>query len=199
MKRLLTPVILLAATGATPAFSQGFEATFVAGYTTPGGLPHNAVGISDLKLKGSFTWGASGAYFFSPRFGLEGSWARQESAIVIGTAQGSAEVLEVDVNQFHGGVVYQFGDGKAHLRPFLSADAGVALFSAMDLKDEAKLSLGLAAGLKWMLTAKAGVTVRARYTPIHLNDSSSDYCDPFGFCQGWLHQLEVTGGVVVRF
>lgn len=197
MKRLLLlPFVLLAA---PPAFSQGFEAAFVAGYTTPGGLPHDAVGISDLKLKGSFTWGASGAYFVSPRFGLEGSWARQETGVVISTSQGSAEMLEVDVNQFHGGVVYQFGDQEARLRPFLTADAGVALFSALDLKDEAKLSFGLAAGLKWMLTAKAGAKLQARYTPIHLNDTSSDYCDPFGFCQGWLHQLEVTGGVVVRF
>jgi hypothetical protein len=29
--------------------------------------------------------------------------------------------------------------------------------------------------------------------------SSSDFCDPFGFCQDWLHQLELTAGVLVRF
>jgi len=33
----------------------------------------------------------------------------------------------------------------------------------------------------------------------YLNDASSDFCDPFGFCQDWLHQLELTAGVVVRF
>ncbi len=50
-----------------------------------------------------------------------------------------------------------------------------------------------------MPTRKAGARLQARSTPIHLNDSSADFCDPFGFCQGWLRQLEVTGGVVVRF
>ena len=30
-------------------------------------------------------------------------------------------------------------------------------------------------------------------------DGGSDFCDPFGFCQSWLHQLELSGGVVVRF
>ena len=33
----------------------------------------------------------------------------------------------------------------------------------------------------------------------YLNDASSDVCDPFGFCQDWLHQFELTAGVVVRF
>jgi hypothetical protein len=39
----------------------------------------------------------------------------------------------------------------------------------------------------------------ARYTPTYLNDGSSDFCDPFGFCQEWLHQVELTGGVIFRF
>jgi len=32
-----------------------------------------------------------------------------------------------------------------------------------------------------------------------LNDASSDFCDPFGFCQGSLKQFEILGGVVLRF
>jgi hypothetical protein len=39
----------------------------------------------------------------------------------------------------------------------------------------------------------------ARYTPTYLHDASSDFCDPFGFCQDWLHQFELTAAVVVRF
>jgi hypothetical protein len=31
------------------------------------------------------------------------------------------------------------------------------------------------------------------------DEDAGDFCDPFGFCQGWLHQLEVAGGVAVRF
>jgi hypothetical protein len=40
---------------------------------------------------------------------------------------------------------------------------------------------------------------RRRLVPTYLNDASSDFCDPFGFCQDWLHQLELTAGVDVRF
>ncbi len=196
MKARLTLLVVLAA---APAFSQGFEAALVAGYTTPGGLPHAALGISDLKLKGSFTWGAGVGYFVSSRFGFEASWARQQSAVEITTARGSAAMLDVDVDRFHGSFVFQLGDEQARLRPFLAAGVGMGSFSAPGVQRETKLSFGVVTGVKWMPAAKAGVRLQARYTPIHLNDSSSDFCDPFGFCQGWLHQLELTGGVVVRF
>jgi hypothetical protein len=43
------------------------------------------------------------------------------------------------------------------------------------------------------VTAEAAETAKA--SPV----SSSDFCDPFGFCQDWLHQFELTLGVVVRF
>ena len=33
----------------------------------------------------------------------------------------------------------------------------------------------------------------------HADEDAGDFCDPFGFCQGWLHQLELSGGVVLRF
>jgi opacity protein-like surface antigen len=196
MKRALALLVSLAA---APALSQGFEAGLAAGYTTPGGLAHEAVGVSDLRLKGSFTWGAGASYFFSERLGLEASWARQETAVEIGTPRGRAEMMDAEVDQFHGSVVLQFGSEHAPLRPHLSAGVGAALLSADELQRETKLGFSVGGGIKWMPTRKAGARLQARYTPIHLNDSSSDFCDPFGFCQDWLHQFELTGGVVVRF
>jgi hypothetical protein len=32
-----------------------------------------------------------------------------------------------------------------------------------------------------------------------LNESSSNMCDPFGFCQESLQQFEFAGGLVLRF
>ena len=196
MKRLLTLLIFLVA---APAFSQGFEAALVGGYTTPGGIEQKAVGIQDLELAGSFTWGASAGYFFSPRFGVEASWARQGSELETGTGQGSAEVFDVNIDQVQGSFVYQLGGRESRLRPFFMAGAGAAFFSATDLDGETKLSLGVGAGLKWLPTSRFGARLQARYRPTYLDDSSSDFCDPFGFCQSWLHQFELTGGVVLRF
>lgn len=196
MKRHLPFVLVLSA---APAFSQGLEVSASAGYTTPGGLEPRAAGVTDLKLAGAFTWGASAGYFFSPRFGVEASWARQESALEIGSAAGSAEMFDVHVDQLQGSFVLQLGAAESSLRPFLSAGAGAALFSAPNLDGEAKLAFNLGAGLKWLPSRRFAARVQARYTPTYLHDASADFCDPFGFCQDWLHQLELTGGVVLRF
>ena len=39
-----------------------------------------------------------------------------------------------------------------------------------------------------------------RFKPTGLHDKSAgDVCDPFGFCQSWLTQIEFAAGAVVRF
>lgn len=192
-------VAFLVVLAATPAFPESFEASLLGGYTTAGGLEAGALGIDDVRLAGGFTWGASVGYFFSPRFGAEASWTRDASGLEIATADASTELFDVDIDRLHASFVYRFGGDAARVRPFLTAGAGAAFFGAPDLDGETKLSFGLGAGLKWIATPRVGARVQARYVPTSLSDSDSEFCDPFGFCQGWLHQLELTGGVVLRF
>jgi hypothetical protein len=197
MKRLL--IAILVTLPAPAALCQGFEGTVFGGYTSAGGIDQTALGIDDLKLKGSFTWGIGAGYFFSPRLGVEASWARQETALAITTSAGSANMFVVNADQLHGSLVYVLGGAQSHLRPYLSAGLGATFFGARDL-DETKLSFGLGAGLRWLPPGgKLGARVQARYNPTRLGAGSSDYCAPFGFCQDWLQQFELTGGVVVRF
>jgi len=196
MKRLLTVIMFL---GAAPAFPQGFEVAALVGYTTPGSLEHDARTVDDLKLAGSFTWGASAGYFFSPRIGVEASWARVGSGVELSTAQASQEMFDVTIDQLQGSFVYQFGGSESRWRPFIIAGAGAALFSSPGLDGEAKLSFGVGLGLKWLQSRRFGARLQARYTPTYLHDAGSDFCDPFGFCQDWLNQFDVIGGVAVRF
>jgi len=190
---------LLIGVWASPAFGQGFEVALVAGYTTEGSLEPGALGITDLSLADNFSWGASAGYFFSPRFGIEASWARQQSGVEIGASRGSARMFDVNIDQFHGSFVWQLGRQESRIRPFFAAGVGASLFGAPQLESETKLSFSLASGLRWMPTSRAGARLQVRYAPSYLDDSQSDFCDPFGFCQDWLHQLQLTGGVVVRF
>ena len=54
--------------------------------------------------------------------------------------------------------------------------------------------------MKYAVSQRFAVRAHVRYKPVILADADSgDFCDPFGFCQGWLHQFEVAGGVAVRF
>jgi hypothetical protein len=196
MTRLLTVIALFAA---VPAFSQGFELTALGGYTTAGGLEHDARTVNDLKLAGSSTWGASAGFFFSPRFGVEASWARLGSGVELSTSVATEELFDVTIDELQGSYVYQFGSAESRYRPFLTAGAGAALFSSPHLESEAKLSFNVGVGLKWLPSKRFGARLQAKYTPTYLHDAGSDFCDPFGFCQNWVHQFELMGGVVVRF
>jgi opacity protein-like surface antigen len=196
MKRLAALAFLLAA---SPALAQRTELALLAGYTSAGSIDKTAVGIQSLEVGGGFTWGLQAGRFFSRHVGAEVSWARQESQLVISTSSGSTELFDVKVGQLHGNVVYQLGAEEAPLKPFLFAGLGATFFSAPDLDGETKLSWGVGAGLKWFPRKSVGARLQARYNPTQLNDESSDFCDPFGFCQGSLQQFEVMGGVVFRF
>jgi opacity protein-like surface antigen len=196
MRRLLTLLVVL---GAHPAFSQGLELELRGGYTTPGGIAPGALTVEDLEIGGGLTWGASATYFLSPRFGIEASWTRQDGGLDIETPAGSAELFDTQLDQLQGALVLQLGSAGARFRPFLAAGAGAAFFAADGLDSETKLSLALGGGVKWALSKRWGARLSARYVPTFLDDADSEFCDPFGFCQGWLHQFEVSGGVVVRF
>ena len=196
MKRLLA---CLACLSAAPAFSQGFEATALGGYTTPGGLKHDSRTVEDLKLAGSFTWGASAGFFFSPRLGVEASWARVGSGVELSSSVATQEMFDVTINRLQGSFVLQLGRAESRWRPFLTAGAGATILDSSDIGSETKLSLNVGTGVKWLPWTRLGVRVQAKYAPTYLDDGDSDFCDPFGFCQDWLHQFELAGGVVFRF
>jgi hypothetical protein len=200
MNRLLTLALtLVGVMSAAPAFSQDFEVTALVGYTTPASLEHDARTVEDLKLEGSFTWGASAAVFVLPRLGLEASWARLGSGVVLSTPEASQEMFDLSIDYVQGSLVYQRGDDASRFRPFLTAGAGVAVFSATDFERDAKLSFNFGGGLKWQASNRLGARLQGRYLPTLLNEEGAEFCDPFGFCQQWLQQFELTGGVVFRF
>jgi opacity protein-like surface antigen len=196
MRRLLLVSLVLAA---TPALAQGTEVSLLGGYTTSGDIDMKAAGIQELAVEGSFTWGLAAGHFFSDHIGFEASWSQQQSALAIGNAAGSADLFDMQVGLLHGSLAYRFGAPDARLVPYVLAGAGVAFLSAEDLEGETKFAWTLGAGVKWFPSKPVGVRVQLRYVPVMLNDDSSGFCDPFGFCQGSLSQFELMGGVVLRF
>ena len=104
------------------------------------------------------------------------------------------------VGQLHGNAVRQFGAEDARLRPFVFAGLGATFLSADDLQSETKLSLGLGGGVKYFPWKAIGLRGHFRYKPTLLNDEDAGrFCDPFGFCQGTLQQIEFAVGAIVRF
>lgn len=191
-------VALLLAPSAARA--QSWEASGLFGFTPSAGIDERAAELSAVDVRGEFTWGLQAARFFTPRWGVEVLWTQQDTALEIGTADAKADLFAMTVTQAIGNVVYRLGRGGAKWEPFVFAGLGATYLSADTLESETKFSLNVGGGVKYFPTRSFGARANVRYKPTFLNDSSSGrFCDPFGFCQGALQQVELSAGIVVRF
>jgi hypothetical protein len=182
------------------ARAQSWEVSGLAGFTPSVSLDKQASELSEVKIAGGFTWGIQGARLFGPRWAAEVLWTQQESALRVGTDAGTADLFTMTIGQLHGDVVYHFASTGTRLRPFVFGGVGATFFRADELDSETKLSFGLGGGIKYFRWDTVGFRAHVRYKPTMLNDTdAADFCDPFGFCQGGLSQLEFAGGVTIRF
>lgn len=184
-----------------PARAQSWEASALFGFTPSAAVDRQANELSEVDIRGGFTWGLQGAHLFTPRWGAEVLWAEQDSALEIATGDDDkADLFTMTVRQLHGNVVYRLRAADAKWQPFVSGGLGATFFSADTVESETKFSLGVGGGVNYFPRRSIGAHARVRYKATFLNDTSSgDFCDPFGFCQGVLHQFEFATGVVVRF
>ena len=191
---------ILVACPTTLVLAQSWETSGLVGYTPSSALDRRAPQLRQLDVSGGFTWGVQVARFFTPQWGAEVLWMQQSSAQRLGTAAGAADLFTLTAGQMHGNVVYRFGGADARLRPFAFAGLGATFFRSDDVRSETKLSLGFGGGVKYFFSRSVGVRGHVRYKPTMLNDTASgDFCDPFGFCQGTLQQVEFAAGAVLRF
>jgi outer membrane protein W len=196
----LTAAVLLWVLAPPAAHAQSWEVSGFIGHTPSADLERQAPELDEVSIRGGFTWGAEAARLFTSQWAAEVLWAEQATALEIGTAAGTADLFTMKVRQLQGNAVYHLGDAGARLRPFVFAGLGATFFSAEDLKSETKFSYGLGAGVKYFRWETIGIRAHFRYKPTMLNDEdAADFCDPFGFCQGTLSQVEFAGGGVVRF
>jgi len=190
-------IILLAC---SPAHAQSWEASGLFGFTPSANVDKQASQLSDVDIRGDITWGFQGARFFTPSWGAEVLWTQQDSALEIGTADGKADLFTMTMRQLEGNVVYRLGRADAKWQPFVFGGLGATFFSADTVESETKLSLDVGAGVKYFPWRSVGARAHFRYKPTFLSDTSSaDFCDPFGFCQRVLQQIDFSAGVVVRF
>jgi outer membrane protein W len=181
------------------ARAQSWEASGLFGFTPSAAIDQRASELSDTDIRGAFTWGLQAARFFTQSLGAEVLWTQQASAFEIGTSDGKADLFTMTVRQLHGNVVYRFGAAGAKWQPFVFGGLGATFFASDTVNSETTLSLDLGGGVKFFPSRLVGARAHVRYKPTFLNDSSSDFCDPFGFCQGVLHQIEFAAAAVVRF
>jgi len=180
--------------------AQSWEMSGTAGRTQAASVDKQAPELSGLDVRGGFTFGIQFARFFTPKFGVEALWTEQASALQLETGDGGADLFSMTIRQLHGNAVYQLGGADSRLRPFVFAGLGATFLTGDELQSETKLSFGLGGGAKYFPWQTVGIRGHVRYKPTLLNDDDAGrFCDPFGFCQGVLQQVEFAVGAVIRF
>jgi opacity protein-like surface antigen len=197
MKRLLSIVVIVMTS--SPAWSQHIELSPIIGYTTEANIDDEAREVEDLAVSSGIAWGAQGTYFITERVGLEALWTYQSTPVSIASNGSTGELFTMRMNEVLGNLVYQFRGEDAPLTPFVFGGLGATLLDAPDLEGETKFSWTIGGGVKWFPLRNLGIRGHARYRPTQLNDSGSDFCSPFGFCQTSLSAFEVATGAVFRF
>jgi opacity protein-like surface antigen len=182
------------------AQTRSWEVSGFIGYTPSADLDRRASDLEQLDIRGGFTWGAQAARLFGPNWAAEAMWTEHSSALQIGTSAGTADLFLITTGQVQGNAVYHFGRADAKLRPFAFAGIGATFVRADDIPSETKFSWGLGGGIKYFAWENLGLRAHFRYKPVSLNDEDAgDFCDPFGFCQGTMQQIEFAAGAIVRF
>jgi hypothetical protein len=193
----LAAVLVLAC--APGARAQSWEASVLSGFTPSVNLERHAREVDNVAVSGAVTWTLQLTRFLTPHWGAQVQWGLQPSSLDLTVSGATAELFSMTTSQLHGDVVYRFASADARTQPFVFGGLGATFFQSEDLVTETKLSLGVGGGVKVFLWRAIGLVGQLRYKPTFLNDESSDYCDPFGFCQATLQQFDFGGGVVLRF
>jgi opacity protein-like surface antigen len=180
--------------------AQSLEASAFAGFTSAAIIDRRAPEIDALDWQGGFTLGAEGGYFFTEHVGAEALWSRQNSGLALTTTAGTATLFTATTSQLHGNLVYRFGASDRRLRPFMFGGIGSTFFSADDMPSETKFSWDLGGGVTYAVRRSLGIRGHFRFKSTALADmEAGDFCDPFGFCQRDLQQIEVALGATFRF
>jgi opacity protein-like surface antigen len=200
VRRVAVLVLAITAGGASAAGAQSWDVSTMAGYALPVELDHAARGVEAASIGPGSSWQFAVGRNFGLRWGAEVLWTEQFTSYRVESNGVTGEMFKMSIMQLHGDLLYSFGAADARLRPFVLAGLGSTFFNATDLQSETKFSMGLGGGVKWFVRDEIAFRGQFRYKATFLNDAeSTDFCDPFGFCQSTLRQFEFAGGVTFRF
>ena len=215
MIRKVLVATLLCAVAAAPAFAQArVEVSGVFGWTFSDGVPIAATPVNGITYnrvdpKDSQSFGLTFGAYVTPEVEVEFLWNRQMSQLQV---RGNGPTLSADMNvdNFHGNFVYNFGERDTVVRPFVLAGLGAtsygdAAFSGRTVTGLSRFSWAIGGGVKAYPSKHVGVKAMMRWTPTHIKTEMAGWwCDPWFGCMPigtayYSNQFELSGGVTLRF
>jgi opacity protein-like surface antigen len=215
MKRMAAVLCFLLA--ATPAFAQyhKFEVGVGAGYTLSEGVNTGTFTFGgntydEVDPTSGFSYGLNFAYLVN-RYGEIGfMFNQQKSNLQIGGNIDERDLVDLDINNYHGYAAYNFGMGDAQVQPIFLFGLGATQyltgdFQGRNVDDETKFSTTWGGGVKIYPSENIGLRVLGQWTPTYIkSDAEGWWCDPFYGCflygdADYSHQFEFSGAMLYRF
>jgi len=224
MKLRTAAIFLMMLPVTSAAYAQHVEVGATFGYTfsegvsiTPRpvlGVIYDGLGVDSGKTAG-FTFGV----YLSEQSQVEFLWNRQFSSFSAGNPAPSVQLADVNVDNFFGNFVYNWGVREAKVRPFMLIGIGATHYapgapiaiaapvtgqSAID--SATKFAWTLGGGVKVYPAEHVGLRLNARWTPTYIkSDAEGLWCDPF-YPTCWVlseadysNQFSINGGITLRF
>ncbi len=223
MKKTWIHLVLLFATGSSVALAgdfKRFELQPFGGFTGSGSIPligDDHVHHGAVRVKSSFNAGTTFAVNLNALDAVEAFWQRQftegrlpaEIAAPVSAANTTAFNLRID--QFRCNFLHHYEIADPRARPYVMGGLGVTTYYAEQngiTDSRSYFSFALGGGIKYALTSHFGLRGEARWSPTLLSASDSSFWCRIGGSDASCviklrtslqHQVDLTGGVVIRF
>ncbi|MBN2320115.1 MAG: porin family protein [Acidobacteria bacterium] len=203
-----------------PVFAQEkrFELNGQLGFTFSEGVniesqEGDELEVERLSPKSAFSYGLGLDYYVNENFAVGFNFAQQKSKLRAGveTLEG-VDIANMNVNNIHFIVTYNFFDEDEPLRPFVFGGLGATNYSPNSIDGNAveggtRFSTTWGGGVKYFTTENFGFKGGIRWTPTRIDAGNGGiYCSPYWPWDCWTpsysnfaHQFELNAGVVVRF
>lgn len=180
-----------------PFFGGRFGGSFDVSAPLPGGFR-----IANVDFESGPAYGFTFGYFVTQTVQLEFLLSRQDTGIEIN----GLKISDASHTQYHGNVLFHFGDDDSKVRPYVFFGMGASNIvpDVPGNHNVTKFSFGLGGGVKTYFSDHVGMRFQARLAPTYVSTEPAIFCDAFGFCWAvdaavYSYQTEATVGVNFRF
>lgn len=216
LKTLLVTAVCLAPASAFAQDSK-VEVSAWGGYTFSEGVPIQEIEIdgerfNEVNPTSGASYGFAFGVFVTENISVEFAVDQQRSNLEGKGFGNRREFVSMNLNNYHGNFVYNWGDDRDEMRPFIFGGIGATSFSpsnveGVDVEGNTRFSSNWGGGVKFYPSSHFGLKVMARWVPTYIkSEPGGIWCSPFwpwGCYQlvdnQYVNQFQFAGGVTLRF
>ena len=190
-----------------------------AGWTFSDGVTFDGVVAGDgniynaVEPKDAFSWGLNLGFLATPNVEVGFLFSQQKAQLEV-TGTGTRTIGDMNLDNYHGYLAYNFGDSDAKARFYVLGGLGATRYRAVaysvgnfsgETEGNSQFSTTWGAGVKLCPSPKVGLKLGVRWTPTYIkSDATGWWCDPYWGCYvvsdaQYSNQFELSGGLALRF